>query len=164
MKSYDFNNITVTLISYGSSVKLLPRVDSIEQIQLMLKNLPQMNGQQDLINVLRFINRKVYTYEPNAKDKRLVILITTSSLKSELKNKVLPIVRHLTRKNVDIVTLGIGSDIEKKSFIPISGTEDRVVAVDEIDKLPDSLGMLERTVGKVLSKLLFLIFINIDGE
>lgn len=154
LKSFETNNtdtddVTINILSYGNTVKLLPKSVNIKgALRQLERNFPEVGGEKDISAVLDFMNNNVFVQRRSRLDAKRLLLLTvfgaadTNGVSSQTLNE-------LKRNDVEILILGIDTPI---SPLYVITQPSNIVVVDADDKLPSVIGPLEDKVGNIIGR------------
>ena len=158
--SYDISSfdVRVGLLAFGETVVDYLKPDDVSTKRLVLDLLQKMStvgGSRNIDLLLKAVNDAVTGTNRNT----LLILITTGNNPLHGQSNLKELASKALRNGVQILTIGIGPNIDRKELELIStGGTDGVIVVNSADMLPNILGDVENKIGLTAGNMCLRLF------
>ena len=149
VKTYDLGNdkIRVSILAYGSSVKevlTLGDGTNTARITSALKDL-RVGGKRELGRAMLTLKTSIISSKGSMRDDagKVVTIFVAGKTVPEKSNSLRSSAREFEEKNIKVIVVGIGSDVDKEELKKASANPTNVIFVE------DDLNIIDPVVSKV---------------
>lgn len=150
LKSYRISPVdtraAVVVFGGDSRIELsLNEGTNLSKVESAIDGLTRIGGPRRMNKALRKISSDVISNPLNRREnaKKIVILLTTGKNSGDGTGELPSVALDLRSKGVEVIALVIGKEKDPKEIDTITGRNGNAVYVDDITKLPLSIGILE---------------------
>ena len=167
LKSYNISapQTNVALVQYGGDTEIKLRLNqgtNLGTVEQSVNDLARVGGPRRMNKALRVIRMDIFNSLKRNDVLRLVVLFTTGKNSGDGSGELPSVARDLRSQGVEVIVVVIGKDSDPKEIEAITGKEVNAINVDDVTKLPETIGILEAKVGDTGGELSFSSSVHVD--
>ena len=160
LKSYNISapQTNVALVQFGrdAEIKLtLNQGTNLGTVEQSVNDLARVGGPRRMNKALRVIRRKIFDSLKRSDVQRIVALFTTGKNSGDGSGELPRVARDLRSQGVEVIVVVIGKESDPKEIEGITGKKGNAINVDDVNKLPETIGILEAKVSNTGGELSF---------
>ena len=151
LKSYNISTpeTNVALVQFGGDAEIKLRLNegtNFGMVEKSASDLMRVGGPRRMNKALRVIRRKIFDSLKRSDVQRIVALFTTGKNSGDGSGELPRVARDLRSQGVEVIVVVIGKESDPKEIEGITGKKANAINVDDVNKLPEAIGVLEAKI------------------
>ena len=166
IKSYNISapQTNVALVQFGGDAEIkltLNQGTNLGTVEQSVNDLVRVGGPRRMNKALRVIRRDIFDSLKRSDAQRVVVLFTTGKNSRDGTGELPSVARDLRSRGVEVIVVVIGKESDPKEIEGITGKKGNAISVDDVNKLPETIGILEAKVSDTGGELSFSSLVHV---